>query len=370
MTRGGFDLNPVWESLNGQVQHTQLLSGLFIAFQEHLAKLGLESIPPPHIENMSLPEQTRMVALTFGQDENEALVEKIPTDDFDFNTHEMPTLEPHELIPLVEVEPLAIPAERRHLIIQHITQGLKKTSLAKEIDFSQLAFRLDEYFERFFSHEKNTLDLSPLLKSIQDLPSYSDEEIYVGLVYIQKKLGDLGISSKTPDLGITPDAAERILSTYEPKTTSSKPQKMLAKPNKQKPSVQSTQHKPLKNFYIPGFSPARVTLILTLIGLSIFAWFNRPNRPLDPSQFPLPLNASHLRDGIFVGLLDETHWYALSSQERKQRLERMESTLQARKLSKNAIIVDRQNRIVVRSKNNGKLDPSQFVMNSPNGKNL
>ena len=372
MTRDGFDLRPIWVSLQAQVGDDPCLPGLLVAFQEHLTKQGLESIVPPGIAEMPLLARSQAVSRAFSSsDSEEAVILEIPVGDISFNTDEIPALESHELIPLAPL-PASDPHLQRHEIIHHITHGLKKTSVAKHLDFSQLAFRLNEHLDELFDTPQN-LNLTPLLRNLEHLEGYSPRGIFVGFIHIQEQLSSLGINLIIPDLGISTQEGTQLLREARVQERSEQQRSIQESPAGSAANITPPpDHQPRKKNNTLRhkliWKNLRVVILVTVfISLGAAAWFMQPDQSLNPTGYNLPLEVAELRSGIFVGTLNEELWYTLSLKQREAHVKAFEATLRSRGYAKNAVVLDSKGRLVMRAQNTGHIQASKFVLESPNG---
>ncbi|MBX2812007.1 MAG: hypothetical protein KTR25_09355 [Myxococcales bacterium] len=378
MTPSGFDLIPVWRSLVAQTDNDPNLPGLFVALQENLTKHGLESIAPSRIANMPLDARSKAIQIAFGGSNKEALIDQIPAGEISFNTDKIPVLESHELIPLAEPE--TPPEDLRQEIIHHIIHSLKITPIAKKTNTSRIAFLINENFDSLF--DGKNFDLVPILGVFSSTPDYSHRAIYPCIALLHSQLEEMGIGLLVPDLGITPEEGASLLK--DAKKNHGREQHQWNSPSSsalQQP-IPSTHHRSQRsswtehklNLYglsrqapsfwhkirIGGFS-------LVLLSTISIAWLIRPDRPLEPTAYALPLKSASLQSGIFVGNLDDYAWYLLRPPQRKELVQLFEQEIRNRGLANNAIIIDDKGRRVLQANYSGQVSVSKFALESPDG---
>ena len=374
----GIDLTPIWGSLYAQVGNDSRLPGLFLAFQNHLASLGINAIVPPQLATIASQDRSRAVSAAFsipGTPE-EAVVEEIPVADLRFETGEMPILDPSELLPLV---PQSLSSENRREVTLCIIQNLRKAPFGPRLDASQLAFRLDKYFDQICDGQ--TLDLTPLLESLQSIEGFSFRDVYPSLVAIEQRIAEFRLGLRVPDLGISAEEGAKLVAEAEDREKAAQTRPSPIVPRGTPPPPESGKKPPstlrrdrvLRHYGLLGLSSKqwqviRVVLLLGSLGaLAVFGWLTRPNRPLRADEYALPLTSAGVRAGIFVGTLNDRLWYSLKESERTVVLSQFEEQIKSTSVGGNARVIDRHGRVVIKATANGTLVPSKFVLKSPDG---
>lgn len=369
----GFDLGPLWTTLGGPGDLRQ--AGLFLAFDDRLRQLNLTSILPPEVAEMDEETRQRAVSQAFSREAGDAEVDTLASDEYLFDTGEMPELSPDELRPLIS-------DELKREIISAVVRGIKRSAVGVRIDGGQLAYRIDESFDELC--DGKSIDVGPILDSLRDFqPDVGD--LYVALVRIHRRLTELRIDLRAPDLGVDAEtgarlveaadteekAALRMATAAAPATRTSAPAEAPPPPP---PTERTETHRDLqlRRYGLKGMSAARwrlvrwvvmTTLLVTALGA---AWALRPNRILDFKSYPMPLRTAKLKSGLFVAQLDDARWYRMPFGDRSVAVRRMEARLRDEGRLIDATILDARKRVVIRALGS-ELRASRQAMESPDG---
>lgn len=367
-----FDLAPLWDSLAAKLGDETRLYGLFLGFNDCLRQLNLRAHLPTHVAQLDESRRHSALDQAFTDGPVEAVVENL----LDIDTGELPTLETHALLPVVS-------DEQRRDITRAVVQSLKSSAAGPGIDGAQLAFGIDQHFRDLC--DGRTFNLEPILDGLREASGFSDAQVFVGVGRMQKRLAELGVALRVPPLNVSEEdgkrlekeaeaveRAERRRATTGPSRTPTPPPAPIDS------SDLSTQRgtkreQRLRRYGLLGISSRRwqsirlaVVSILLLTSASI-AWLSRPNRVLDPKDYPIPLQRADLKAGAFLGILDDRKWYQIPTELRSERIELMESKLRAKGLQADAQIFDQRSRLVIRARSTGQMRGSRFVLLSPDG---
>ena len=198
----GIDLNPIWVTLGGPGNLPR--TGLMLAFERRIAQLGFDVVLPQEILSMDPEARARALQSAYGEG-REVSADLIPVDEEAFDTSEMPELSPAELRPMMSVE-------LRREIIQAVVRALKKSQIGHQIDGSQLAYRMDQSFDDLC--DGRAIDVASILQRLEPFDPDA-EDMYVALARMERRLAELGIQLRAPDLGIDPKRGATLISNAD-----------------------------------------------------------------------------------------------------------------------------------------------------------
>ena len=391
LARGdGLDLTPLWGSLQGTVGDDPRLVGLFLGFEHSLYRLGLSCKMPPTLTGMTPENRDNALARAFSGDADEAIIESLTSVEGSVSTGEMPVLETHDLRPLVD-------EEQKRAIVGVVVHHLRTSAVGERIDGGQLAYRIDQFFSELC--DGRTFNLAPVLESLRKTPGFPEAAAARDLPAMAAELREMGVRLEAPgiDLETQDEEGHRTRSRWSPAQAEPTVQperedpRATVRPEREEPRPAdrpepepkspepgrsgpgTRRERDLRRYHLLGISPQRWRLVrlsgmaLALVAALTYAWLTRPERDLDPSKYPLPLTAAGLKAGTFVATLDDGAWYALSLEERPDRVAAMEQVLRAEGHASEARIVDGQGRLVIMARPNGSLRASRYVLESPDG---
>jgi hypothetical protein len=379
---GTLDLDPVWQALaTGRPTHP--LYGLFLRFEEEGRSLGFQVRQPQPV--LTLTQEQRMEFLGLARVQGAATeVLAHAEEDEEYRT------DPNAVaIPLSlgtgDVKPF-IPDELRRQVVHAVVQSLKVAPVGQMLDAAQLAFLVDSNFDQLC--DGINFDFAPIHGGLRQLEGVKDSDLFVGVARLEQALGQLNLALKPIHLDVEPALAQRLLEDLEAKERAAaaaaatevvhrarggeRPPPPAPTPAPttplEVPKGGDARERRLRKWGLLGMSP-RAAKVVRLVALTVVlgaagatAFFLRPNRGLDPSDYAgtLPIKTAELRDGVFQAVVDDTKWWSLDRATRAQRLEAFEKILRAQGRIPNAQIRDTRGRLVVTGVGGRKLASTKY----------
>lgn len=339
---GVLDLNPIWAALSAQ-HGPELLSGIFLKFEEALQALGVPARQPAPVSALS------------ADDRAEALVR------FD--------LVP-EALPLEALAP-AIPPERRQMIVGAIALAVRASPIGPYIGSTQLQYVVGNRLDEFSDGE--SVDFSVLRQMLLEVEGTEDTATYEVYLRLSKLLDKHGISVRECAFQLH-DALKKDVEAeveanptpalYEGLADPTAAPKERHVPRPSEPPRPKNVQEQLERYGLPGARPERKLRFGTLLfalallisgGALIFLF--QPARTIDhkPYDALLPMTQARLLEGRFIGHLDVPRWTKLTPEQRTKALDALAERLKSENKLKTAAVVNEKGSLCIFPTQDGKL---------------
>lgn len=271
--------------------------------------------------------------------------------------------------------------QRRRDLVNALVKAVRESPDGHLIDGAQLGYQVDAHFEKLCDGER--MDVTPMVDSLRGVEDFSERSIYAALVGAHRALDEQGMELVAPPLQLSEAemaevvaevrARARDRARIDARAPSSEPAAPPGQAASRAASPgRSSKEERLRRYHLLGMDPKRARwirrtlLVVTLLSLGAFAWFGRPDRPLDPSPYPVPLASAKLEGGRFAGRLNDKAWYRQPPERRRPMLESMEEALRNDGFIAGAVITDRHGRVVAQAIGT-QLRGSRWMLESPDG---
>ncbi len=373
-----FDLTPVWQALAAQ-HSTADLAGLFIRFSEALHERGLRVVMPPQVANLT-PEEQKLHLEAFENqpaDSNEAEVVAL-TDELDALTGDAgpaPMLE----LNTGDLRPYIGPETRRD-IIQAVVQSVKAAPIGERVDGSQLAYLVDNNFDALC--DGASFDLEPVFQGLRDLGNVADRDLYLASTVLREALHPHQIEVRHQTLDVSEAEARQLIQQYARAKQQAKRDAVLAVTHTidtpSPPPTETVDQQPraearrteLRRLGLGQGDRRTLQRIRAAVLITVFlivatpAYLFRSTRPLsvNPYEGTIPLKSARLRNGLFVGELDDEKWWPLPLEQREDRLRKFQVVVRAQGFAPDLQVRDAKDRLVITTVGPGHLRGSPFFM--------
>ena len=363
------DLSPLWDVLASQASSRDL-QGLFLAFERRGKTEGLRVSLPNPVETLTVGERAAALARFDRQRKRTRSGSGV-------------VIEAVQALSTIDFEPVVSPDTRR-AIVHAAVVAVMSTAAGKSLGRSQLLYLIDENFRRLYGAAG--FDFGPIAEEVRKLDGVDEEALYAMRWRLEYELAEYDVPLRPLRLDLSEQAKAQIAERLERALKQERKQsvrKMPREPRLTMPplasvdeaDVASSTEEPStvarsEQVFGGKFSPSiRVprwvrygVLGVALVAMGTTAFVFRPNRPLDASSYPIPLQSARLFEGTFQGVVDGSRWWTLDPAEREQRFAAFEVQLRENGYLMNAQIRDERGQLLVTTGEGNRLKPANFFI--------
>lgn len=339
---GTLDLAPIWAALERD-HGPEPLPGIFLEFEDALARLGVAATQPAPVQGLSAEER-------------EAARERF---------HQVPVA-----LPLEALKP-AIPPERRQLLVTAVVQAVRASPMGPYVGSTQLQYVVGHRLDEFSDGE--SLNFGVLRDMLLEVEGTDDTATYDVFLRLRALLEKHGVEVQACEFRLSEALRSSVAADVEANPTPGLYEGLTepAVAPRDKPAPRPSEAPRPKNveaqlraYGLPGAKPqgkvrfgtVLFAVAMLLAGAGLIYLF-QPARDLDHAPYDalLPMTRARLIEGRFVGSLDVERWRKLKPEQRAQALDALAEKLKAENKLKTAAVVNEKGSLCIFPTQDGKL---------------